>query len=243
ICAASCAASMVGEATRPKVSLSAQVHSATLPATFPCALTQAAGPPMLPASVLLAPLNSLVKLVMKPAGETPDRWPPMKRITCGLVPPAPSELASYTASTTSLAWPALLATTCCCKSFAFICCSSWGLRTYAPRLAGVTSACAGPRPPSSNAPTVTTTTPPATPPPPPPPPAARPPPRRHRRPRHALRAARGGGPPATAELTRAGHHRPRGRPRRAGPATGFLGAARRESTRPAGPTRRSRTGL
>src|SRR5262245_55513088 len=154
---------MVGEATRPKVSLSAQVHIATLPATFSCALTQAARPPMLPAPVLLAPLNSLVKLVMKPAGDTPDRWPPMKRITCGLVPPAPSELASYTASTTSLAWPALLATTCCCKSFAFICCSSWGLRTYAPRLAGVTSACAGPRPPSSNAPTVTTTTPTATP--------------------------------------------------------------------------------
>ena len=52
---------------------------------------------------------------MKPVGETPDRWPPMNRITCGLVPPAAAELASYTASTTSLAWPALLATTCCCK--------------------------------------------------------------------------------------------------------------------------------
>src|SRR5690348_4968668 len=154
---------MVGEATRPKVSLSAQVHRATLPATFCCALTQAARPPMPPAPVLLAPLNSLVKLVMNPAGETPDRWPPMNRITCGLVPPAEAELASYTASTTSLAWPALLATTCCCNCLAFICCSSWGLRTYAPSLAGVTSACAGPLPPSSNAPTVTTTTPTASP--------------------------------------------------------------------------------
>src|SRR5215471_18894927 len=154
---------MVGEATSPKVSLSAQVHSATLPATFCCALTQAARPPMLPAPVLSAPLNSLVKLVMKPAGETPDRCPPMNRITCGLVPPDAAELASYTASTTLLAWPALFATTCCCKSFAFICCSSWGLRTYTPILAGVTSAWAGPLPPSSNAPTVTTTTPTASP--------------------------------------------------------------------------------
>ena len=81
ICAPSCAASMVGEATSPKVSLSAQVHSATLPATFSCALTQAARPPMLPAPVLRAPLNWSVKLVMKPVGETPDRWPPMNRIT------------------------------------------------------------------------------------------------------------------------------------------------------------------
>src|SRR4029077_3700432 len=45
------------------------------------------------------------------------------------------------------------------------------------------------------------------------------------------------------ELTRAGHHRPRGRPRRAAGARGFSGAVRRESTRPAGPERRSRSGL
>src|SRR5215469_17441933 len=153
---------MVGEATRPKVLLSAQVHRATVPATLAWALTQAACPPMLPALIVLAPRNCLVKLAMKPLGETPDSWPPMNRNTCGLVPPA-AELASYTASTTCLAWPALLVTTCCCRFFAFICCSSWGLRTYAPSLAGVTSACAGPPLPSSSAPAATTATPTASP--------------------------------------------------------------------------------
>src|SRR6516225_7760751 len=106
IWAASCAELIVGEATTPNVSLSAHAHRATWPVTLALALTQAALPPMLPGLVLRAPLNWVLKLEMKPLGDTPDRWPPMNSITCGLLPDA-GALFSYTAYTTWLAWPAL----------------------------------------------------------------------------------------------------------------------------------------
>ena len=69
ICAASCDSPMVGEATTPNVSPSAQVHSATLPAALPRASTQAACPARDPGLVAAAPLNWAVKLEMNPAGD------------------------------------------------------------------------------------------------------------------------------------------------------------------------------
>ena len=56
ICAASCERFIAGEATRPKVSLSTQVHRVTLPMTLVCAPTHAACPPSRPALISLAPL-------------------------------------------------------------------------------------------------------------------------------------------------------------------------------------------
>ncbi len=61
-CAASLVALIVGEATTPNVSLSAQVHSATLPGTLAWALTHAADPPSDPGLVSKAPLDCWVKL-------------------------------------------------------------------------------------------------------------------------------------------------------------------------------------
>ena len=60
---------MVGEATTPNVSPSAQVHSATVPAELPRVSTQAACPPRDPGLVAAAPLNWAVKLEMNPAGD------------------------------------------------------------------------------------------------------------------------------------------------------------------------------
>src|SRR6516225_6677199 len=120
---------MVGEATTPNVSVSAHVHNATLPAALPWLFTHAALPLRVVAVVVCAPLNWLVKLVMNPEGETPARFPPMNRMICGGALPETPALFSYTADTTWLAWPALLAITCCWSCLAFICFSSCGLRT------------------------------------------------------------------------------------------------------------------
>src|SRR5215471_15699305 len=120
---------MVCEATTPNVSPSAHVHNATVPFVLFCAFTHAALPPKVPALALFAPLNWLVKLVMNPLGEMPVRFPPMNRMICGGCVPETPVLFSYTADTTWLACPALLAITCCWSCLAFICFSSEGLRT------------------------------------------------------------------------------------------------------------------
>src|ERR1022692_2417022 len=97
ICAASCEMFMAGEATRPKVSLSTQVHRATLPMTLGCAATHAACPPSGPALISRAPLAWLEKLEIKAPGEVPDRLPAMNSMVWGVLPVA---LSSYTAETT-----------------------------------------------------------------------------------------------------------------------------------------------
>jgi hypothetical protein len=81
---ASLAALIVGDATSPNMSLSAQVHRATLPGTLAWAFTHAADPPSGPGLVTKAPCDCWLKLAMKPLGETPDRFPPMNRIICGV---------------------------------------------------------------------------------------------------------------------------------------------------------------